>query len=482
MATAMRALLARLTGWATIGPAWPLGTFLLVALVLRLPAVLCADGYEFLDQQFQYVDPAWHLATGQAWLPTWEWQDGIRSWVYPGFLAGLFRVLLACGLDDPLWLMRGVRGVHAVLSLLPLAMFWLCLVRWRLVEAPRLPLLLFAGSGLLVALGVQPSGLAWGGTLAIAAVLAFHGPGRWPLLAGLLLGFGFCGRFQDALYGPALVAVAVFQRRWRAIGWLGLGCLPGLVLQGYSDLVAWGRFFHSPLAYLAANGDGGAAKWGREPWWFYAACVAPIVLLVPPFLGEAWRRLRLGAGLLPGAAVAAGLHLFAHSLIERKALRFEYASLALLVAVVAAGLGVAPATGRWANAYRRGLVAVQGLLWVWASCLFGHSGAISAALALRNDPHFRGDLVVVDGSSTAVGGAYYLRQERLRVHEVERARLPALLAQVSEGQPLYLLVVRRELQANELGGHGPLLQLGNFCGWLDLRTSDRRFLYRYVGT
>ena len=129
MATAMRALLARLTGWATIGPAWPLGTFLLVALVLRLPAVLCADGYEFLDQQFQYVDPAWHLATGQAWLPTWEWQDGIRSWVYPGFLAGLFRVLLACGLDDPLWLMRGVRGVHAVLSLLPLAMFWLCLVR-----------------------------------------------------------------------------------------------------------------------------------------------------------------------------------------------------------------------------------------------------------------------------------------------------------------------------------------------------------------
>lgn len=472
----------RLTRWATLGPAWPLGTFLLVALLLRLPAVLCAGGYEFLDQQFQYVDPAWHLATGQAWLPTWEWQDGIRSWVYPGFLAGVFRVLLACGLDDPLWLMRGARGVHAVLSLLPLAMFWLCLVRWRPVAAPRLPLLLFAGSGLLVTLGVQPSGLAWGGTLAIAAVLAFHGPGGWPLLAGVCLGIGFCGRFQDALYGPALVAVGVFQRRWRAIGWLGLGCLPGLVLQGYSDLVAWGRFFHSPLAYLTANGGGGAAKWGRESWWFYAACAVPIVLLVPPFLGEAWRRLRFGASLLPGAAMAAGLHLVVHSLIERKALRFEYASLALLVAVVAAGLGAAPAAGRWATAYRRGVLAVQVLLWVWASCLFGHAGAVRAALALRNEPTFRGEFVVVDGSSTAVGGAYYLRQERLQVREVERARLPELLAAVPSGQSVFLLVVRKALQASELGGRGPLLPLGEFRGWLDLRGSDRRFLYRYVGS
>ena len=58
------------------GPAWSLGAFLGLALLVRLPAVLWADGYEFVDQQYQYVDPAWHLATGDDWLRTWEWRAG----------------------------------------------------------------------------------------------------------------------------------------------------------------------------------------------------------------------------------------------------------------------------------------------------------------------------------------------------------------------------------------------------------------------
>ncbi|MEO6593413.1 MAG: hypothetical protein ABIP94_01520 [Planctomycetota bacterium] len=135
----------RTTTWLralTEGPAWPLPTFLGLALLLRVPAVLCADGYDFVDQQFQYVDPAWHLATGQAWHRTWEFVSQIRSWVYLDLLAGIFRFCLAVGFEDPMHLMRAVRGVHAGTSLLPVWLFWLCIVRWHPVAAPRLPLLL----------------------------------------------------------------------------------------------------------------------------------------------------------------------------------------------------------------------------------------------------------------------------------------------------------------------------------------------------
>jgi len=477
----MPSAFARIARWATSGPAWSLPCYLAIALLLRLPAVLCADGYEFVDQQYQYVDPAWHLATGDAWTPTWEWDVGMRSWVYPGFLAGVFRALLWLGLEDPLWTMRGVRAVHALLSLLPAALFWLCLVRWRPVAAPRLPLLLFAGAGFVVALGVQPSGLAWGGSLAIAAVLAFHGPRGHPLLAGLLLGLAFCGRYQDALFGPALVAVGLWQRRWPAVLLLALGCVPGLLLQGFVDLATHGRFFHGPLAYFDANVvQGAAAAFKQQPWWFYlAAGVVPVAVLVPPFLGAALRTLRAGAGVLPGAAAAAALHLAAHSFLLRKALRFEYVALALLVAVLAAGFGAAaPAPGeRWRLGHRRLVVAVQAALFLWASLLFSHAGPVRAAIALHGEPAFAGELLVVDGDATAVGGAFYLREQRLQVTAVPRGELRDRLRAAAA---TFVVAVRDDLSGIDLGGIGRLVPLGSFAGMLDLRARDRRFLYRFV--
>lgn len=479
MPPTMREVLRKLLRWATEGPAWPLAVYLGMGLLLRLPAVLCADGYEFVDQQYQYVDPAWHLATGQAWSPTWEWNSGMRSWVYPGFLSGVFRAVLWLGVEEPLWCMRAVRAVHAVLSLLPLWMFWLCLARWRPVAEPRLPLLLFAGSGLLVTLGVQPSGLTWGGTLAVAAVLAFHGPRWFPWLAGLLLGLAFCGRVQDALFGPALFAVGLVQRRWAALAGLVLGCAPGLVLQGLVDLWTYGRFFSSPIAYYVCNVElGAAAKWSQQPWWFYAVLgVLPATLLVPPWLGVARRTLHSGAAVLPAALAAAALHLVVHSCLGRKAIRFEYSSLALLLAVVFAGLG-GPLRERFGRSFRLGLVAVQGVLFLWASFVFQHEGAVRAAIALHEQPEFRGDLVAVDGDATMVGGACYLRQPRLQVAAVPREGLREHFAALPAEAAPFVVASRTALAALDFGSVGHLEPVGVFGG--AFRDRDRRFVYRLV--
>jgi hypothetical protein len=465
----------------TTGPAWPLAACLAFAFVLRLPAVLFADGYDYVDQQYQYVDPAWHVASGQAWHRTWEWIDGNRSWVYPGFLAGVFRVLLWFGLDEPLWLMRAARGVHAAISLLPVWLFWLLVVRWRPLAAPRLPLLVFAGSGLAIATGVQPSGPALAATLATSAVLAFHGPRRWPLFAGACLGLAFCCRFQDAVFGVPLVAVALAQRRFAAIGWLLLGCVPGIALQGGVDLATHGAFLGSAWSYFEVNVLlGAASKWQQQPWWFYlVAGVVPVAALVPPFLGVGWRSLAAGARTLPAAAAAAVLHLAAHSFVARKALRFELAALWLCAAVVATGLAERAPHERRARGYAAALLAVHGALLLWASVWFGNAGAVRAALALRAEPAFAHELLVVDGDATSAGGFYYLRRDRLDVEGVVRAALRPQLEALQPGASRWIMVVREPLDPRVVAGIGRLEERGAFTGMLDLRRGDRRWLYRY---
>lgn len=474
----MRALRHRVAD----GPAWPLSTWLLLVLLLRLPGVLCADGFVFVDHQYQYVDPAWHLATGQAWHETWEWIDGARSWVYPGFLAGVFRALLWFGIDDPMWLMRGARGVHALVSLLPAWLFWLVVVRWNGLAAPRLPLLLFAGSGLLVTTGVQASGPALGATLAVAAALAVHGPRWFPLLGGVCLGLAFCCRVQEALFGPALLGVLCWQRRFRPALAFAVGCLPGIALQGFVDLASHGRFLGSVWSYVETNLVlGSATKWRAQPWWFYFVFgVLPVVLLVPPWLRLGWQRLVQGSRLLPGVAAAAVLHLAVHSCIARKALRFEYAALAMLLAVVAVGIAAAgrAAPGTVDAWHRRGLAVLHGVLFLGASFWFGNAGAVRMANALRSDPGLRGEILVVEHDATSLGGFFYLRADADRTTRVPQAELLQRLRERPPAPGGLVIAIREPLDLATLAAVCPLEPVGAFTGMFDLRTGDRRFVYR----
>ncbi len=465
------------------GPAWPLGRYLLLALALRLPAVWWARGYEYIDQQYQSVDPAWHLATGLDWHPTWEWIDGIRSWVYPHLLAAVFRAAQTLGCTSPAAAMAFARGAHALVSLLPLALFWLLIVRWRPVAAPRLPLLLVAVSGLFVTIGVQPSASALAATFAVASAIACAGPGRWPACGGLLLGFAFACRFQEALFGPALVAALLWQRRWRAAIAFAVGCLPGILVQGFSDVAAYGRFLHSPFAYVHSNLVlGAAAKWRAQPWWFYlAAGVAPLLVMVPPLLRTAWSRLAAGAAIAPAVLAAGVLHLALHSCVGRKALRFEYAALAMLVVVAAAGLGSrcgAVRRERWHTAL---LFVVHGALWVFASAWYHHAGPVQAAEAIRRDAAFDGDLWLVDGDETAIGGMAYLAHPDVRVVCVARQQLGERLAKTPPDPGTLVLVTRRELEPADAGIAARLEPVAAFTGMFDLRQGERRFLYRWRG-
>jgi len=449
--------------------AWTLA----VGLALRLPAVLFADGYEFKDQQFQYVDPGWHLASGDDWVRTHEWEDGLRSWVYPVVLAGVFRALDAAGLEGPLARMRAVRAVHALFGLVLLAAFWLVVVRWRPVERPRPVLLFFAASGAVVHAAVQPAGPNFAATLSATAVLLFLGRAAWaPLLSGLLLGLAFCCRFQDALFGPILLGAALWRRNVRHAVLLALGCAGPLLLQGFVDRATWGSFFASPLAYVRFNLiEGKSAQWSTRPFWFYVlAGLVPYVVLVPPFLRASWRALRRGADALALPLVAALVYIALHSAIPRKSLRFLLPSFVLLSAVLAVGLYGKPLTGifRW---HRRITAGVHVALLLVLSLHFFNRGPVRAAAALGEHPDFNGELVIVDGGPTSIGGAYYLHRPRLLLHEVVREGLDDALR---ERRPCFLLVVRRPLSRDVPG----VELLGEFTNLPDISRSRRRYLYR----
>lgn len=476
-----RCLCARFAA-VTRGPAWSLPAFLAIALALRLPAVFCAHGFEYVDQQYQYVDPAWHLATGEAWHRTWEWRNGLRSVVYPQALAFVFRAGIAIVGDDPIRLMQFVRAVDALVSLLPMWLWWLCVVRWRPLAAPRLPLLLLAGSGLVVGFSVRPSGPGLAAVLALASAIAVHGPRAFPALGGLCLGLAFCCRAQEAVFGPALLAVLLGQRRWLAAAAFSAACLPGILTQGFVDVAMTGRFLGSVWNYVEGNlVHGAAAKWQGQPFWFYfVAGVLPVLALVPPYWRHAWTVLTEGAKLLPGAAAAAALHLLVFSCIGRKALRFEWAALAMLLAVLAAGLGANAALQSWqARWHRRVLVLAHAGWLLFASFWIGNAGAMRLALAMRALLESRGEIVVVGGDASTIGGFYYLRPEADRVRSVPREGLVDAFANAPPPPGTLVVTAREPLAEDSLQRLGRLELVARFTGFLDVGRGYRRYLYRW---
>lgn len=450
--------------------------WLLLCLLLRLPAVGFADGFDYPDQQFQYVEPAWHAATGQALHHTWELRAGLRGQVYPWLLANVFQGLRAVGCDEPLATMRAVRFVHAVFSLLPMALFWLVVVRWRPIAAPRPSLLLFALSGLMVA-GVQPSGPGFAALLALSAALALPGPRWWPAFGGLCLGLAFCARFQDALFGPGFLAALLWQRRYAAAGWFALGCVPGICLQGFADLAVRGEFLGTPWHYAQANlAAGAAAQWRTQPFWFYLlAGVVPVLALVPPFLRVGWSRLRAGAAVLPGALVGAAVHLGVHSFIARKALRFEHGAFMMLLAVIAVGLPAA--SGRLARWHAGVLGTVHLGLWLAASFWFGNAGAVRTALWLRAQPDFDGRVLVVGGDASALGGFFYSRPAADCVTGCAAEAAAMTLLAAGPATPPFVVAVREQLP-EDLARTAGLTLAAAFQGQWDLREGERRFVYR----
>ena len=92
---------------------------MLIGLFLRVGAAIRFPNVNHTDEIFETQEPAHHLAYGYG-VVTWEWRRGVRSWVFPAFLAGVMRT------TD--WMGPGSKGyelgIAIVLSLLSLTTVW----------------------------------------------------------------------------------------------------------------------------------------------------------------------------------------------------------------------------------------------------------------------------------------------------------------------------------------------------------------------
>lgn len=87
-----------------------------VSLLLRLYFALAFPNIHHPDEVFQYLEQAHRSVFGYGVIP-WEYRDGIRSWVVPGFLAGIIKISSSLASSEPQMYLALVAAVLSVLSL-----------------------------------------------------------------------------------------------------------------------------------------------------------------------------------------------------------------------------------------------------------------------------------------------------------------------------------------------------------------------------
>lgn len=315
---------------------------LLLAAAVRLPLAFWPNVVHN-DEIYQYLEPAWRLLGHQA-VVTWEWRDGIRSWLLPTFFAG------PVALGD--WLAPGGWGAFVVPRLVVgLASLSIVVTAWHLgerISRSHAVVAAFAAAVWFELVYFGPHTLSEALATAVILPAAYLLTGELArnrlFIAGALLALGCVWRFQ---YVPAC-AVFALAACWRdprsAIALVGGGGVV-LVLSGTVDM-AYGS---TPFAWLVNNIQQNllhdrASEFGVAPADAYVSHVlylwsgAMLLMLL-----ALWRGRRHASVLI----VAAIVNVAFHSTIAHKEYRFIFLSIALLI--IAAALGSAD----WVQMMRR---------------------------------------------------------------------------------------------------------------------------------
>jgi hypothetical protein len=380
------------------------------------------------DEIHQSLEPAHRAAFGYGFVP-WEFRDGARSWVYPGAIAGFWKVCSWLGIDSGRGLIFAARFAFIGVFLLAIG---LAMRLGRRCEGEDAGLV----AGVLVASFPPAMLFAYRGMsemaslpLILGALIAGMSPGRsrqW--LAGGLLAAAVFVRPQSGIVALFLLVWLLAQRRrddavFAIEGLAVVGLLGGLL-----DWATWGIAFHSLFAYLDFNlVQGKASGFGTEPWSFYLTAlwtsIGPAALPIACcFI--------VGAVKHRGLALLVLAYLIAHSAVPHKELRFAMpiAPVALVVAACGATRIARWFAGRWptARAPARWIaVAVAGVM-VFQAVRFTRgvgrgdrayqlarfkSASVNALLLSAGDKDDLCGLALLGSGAASTGGYSYLHRD-----------------------------------------------------------------------
>jgi phosphatidylinositol glycan class B len=285
------------------------------------------------DEVFQYEEPAHKLAFGYGVI-TWEWREGIRSWVLPSLLAVVMKLVsyLACGS------LTYIVAIRFLCSIGSLSAIWFAFA-WTRTRANDRAALLAAG---IVATWCQMVTYA---SHPLSEVIAanFLLPGLYllvwctkrralPLIGGVMLGIAVGFRFQLVPVVVTCLLVMLYKRGKRVAGLALLGILLSLFVFDMVDLLSLGTFAQSEWKYLAVNLIQGASRrYGVSPWWWYVQTLFRnfTILLVPIVIGAC------ADGIL---SLLCLVTIGAFSVIAHKEERFLYPVIPLLLVMAAIGI------------------------------------------------------------------------------------------------------------------------------------------------
>lgn len=323
----------------------PLATFLLTVILLLALAIRLNVAFAFRnllgpDEILQTLEPAHRLTYGYG-IVTWEFREGIRSWVFPGILAGVMRLTDWMG-DGSTGYLAGISIFLCLLSLSTVLVAFL----WGYRVSGIVAAILSAG-----ACGVWLD-LIYFAPKALNEVVATHFflPGLYLgvygrcfqprtrlFVAGLLCGFALALRIQ--LTPAVVLAVAYICRKdWRE-KWVPMtvGILGPILAFGLVDAFTWSYPFQSFWLNVWVNIVAAKSQqYGVSPWYTYLSmlkngwswALVPIALLVI-----------LGARRSPILVWLAFAIVLSHSAIGHKEYRFIYPAVCTIVLL--AGLGTA---------------------------------------------------------------------------------------------------------------------------------------------
>ncbi|MTJ52013.1 mannosyltransferase [Anabaena sp. UHCC 0253] len=346
-----------------------LGILIIFALILRVGISLKFPNIFWADEIFQTQEPAHRLVFGNG-IVTWEFRDGIRSWVLPGILAGIIRLTAWLGEGSYGYLL----GINIFLSLLSLSNILVAYL-WGKKIGGIITAFICAG---ICTIWFE---LVYFSPKAFTEVIATHLflPGVYLgifrnhlqlrkrlFLAGCFLGIALALRIH---FLPLIgfVVIYICRKDWRQ-KWLSMiaGMIVPILIFGTVDAFTWSYPFQSFWLNIWVNVVEGKSKlYGVSPWYEYFIFLLkswswfsiPILILAiiglrrSPILG--WLVLVI---------------ILSHSLLAHKEYRFIYPALPMLMILAGLGTGelVLSLSRRW-NSIPKLLITILLCLLVWTS-------------------------------------------------------------------------------------------------------------------
>lgn len=229
------------------------------------------------DEIFQTVEMGHKLAFGRGFT-YWEYVVGARSWVAPGMIAAVYKAIDLFGVRDPYFLNALLKLFLGLLHASATALVFFMIER-RFGKAFGFLLSLPIASHYLAAyISARTLTECIAIPFMIAAVFFADRHLKNESLKALVVSGAFAGlaymiRFQSAPFASGILAVVAIWSRQRiasSLVFLGAAAFMGIAVQGAVDLVSYGSFLKSIIAYLDYNVVKGiAARHGENPFHFY---------------------------------------------------------------------------------------------------------------------------------------------------------------------------------------------------------------------